>query len=172
MDTARPGRSALWPLYRPLPRGRTRTSSAGGRKRPKRPPTRQTGSIAGHGLRAWSAVERFHHLVAPQVFDTIPVCVTFQPSSGKRRLDNEHRRRGARVSGARSAHVHAGQHLVPRQGCRTLLGSHAARQPNVPAPMTAIRSPIFAAASHKPLTAVSRLAASTARPAGTVSGST
>ena len=41
--------------------------------------------------------------------------------------------------------------------------SQAARQPTVPAPITAIRSPRCGLASHTPLSAVSRLAASTTR---------
>lgn len=40
----------------------------------------------------------------------------------------------------------------------------------MPAPTTAIRSPISGAASHRAFTAVSTVPASTARPAGTVSG--
>ena len=48
--------------------------------------------------------------------------------------------------------------------------SHATRQPTVPAPITATRSPTRGAASHSALTAVSRLAASTARAGGTIVG--
>ena len=40
----------------------------------------------------------------------------------------------------------------------------------MPAPTTAIRSPTSGAASHRAFTAVSTVPASTARPAGTVSG--
>ena len=49
---------------------------------------------------------------------------------------------------------------------------HATRQPTVPAPTTAIRSPMCGRASHMPLIAVSTFAASTARCGGTPSGTT
>ena len=48
--------------------------------------------------------------------------------------------------------------------------SAAIRQPTTPAPITAIRSPGPGAASHRPLIAVSMLAASVARRSGTSSG--
>ena len=51
--------------------------------------------------------------------------------------------------------------------------SHATRQPTVPAPITAIAIAEAAArASHTPLIAVSRFAASTARSGGTAAGRT
>jgi len=49
---------------------------------------------------------------------------------------------------------------------------HAARQPTAPAPITVTRSPTCGRASHRPLIAVSRFAASTARGGGTWSGIT
>ena len=48
----------------------------------------------------------------------------------------------------------------------------ATQQPTIPAPTTATRSPISGAASHKALTAVSTVPASTARAGGTSSGTT
>ncbi|MDT4874907.1 hypothetical protein FQZ97_1102410 [compost metagenome] len=48
--------------------------------------------------------------------------------------------------------------------------SHATSRPSVPPPTTAMRSPRRGAASHNALMAVSRLAASTARAAGTPLG--
>ena len=46
------------------------------------------------------------------------------------------------------------------------------KQPTMPPPTTAIRSPTSGAASHSALTAVSTVPASTARAAGTASGTT
>ena len=46
----------------------------------------------------------------------------------------------------------------------------ATQQPTIPAPTTATRSPISGAASHRALTAVSTVPASTARAGGTSSG--
>ena len=48
----------------------------------------------------------------------------------------------------------------------------ATQQPTIPAPTTATRSPISGGASHKALTAVSTVPASTARAGGTSSGTT
>ena len=50
--------------------------------------------------------------------------------------------------------------------------SAATQQPTIPPPTTAIRSPTSGAASHRALTAVSTVPASTARAAGTASGTT
>ena len=50
--------------------------------------------------------------------------------------------------------------------------SHATRHPTVPAPTTATRWPGRMVASHTPFSAVSMFAASTARRAGTSSGTT
>ena len=69
--------------------------------------------------------------------------------------------------GPRRVDVHQ---LTSQPGMRP--ASHATRHPTAPAPTTATRSPGSDAASHTPLSAVSRLAASTARPAGTSSGTT
>jgi hypothetical protein len=48
----------------------------------------------------------------------------------------------------------------------------ATQQPTIPAPTTATRSPTSGAASHRALTAVSTVPASTARAGGTSSGTT
>ena len=53
----------------------------------------------------------------------------------------------------------------------TRAASQATSRPTTPAPTTAMRSPSRGAASHSALTAVSMLAASTARAGGTPSGS-
>ena len=52
------------------------------------------------------------------------------------------------------------------------LSRRATQQPTMPAPTTATRSPISGAASHRALTAVSTVPASTARAGGTPSGTT
>ena len=72
----------------------------------------------------------------------------------------------ARATAARAGFVSISSTSQP--GMRP--ASQATRQPSAPAPTTAIRSPSRGSASHRPLIAVSRFAASTARSAGTSSG--
>ena len=67
---------------------------------------------------------------------------------------------GARRVGVDQLDAHAGEAGEQR----------ATEQPTIPPPTTAIRSPTSGAASHRAFTAVSTVPASTARSAGTPSG--
>ena len=90
---------------------------------------------------------------------------TSAPSAARRPARRTGRRAPARSARARGL---TSTSSTSQPGMRP--ASHATRQPTVPPPTTAMRSPICGLASQRPLIAVSRFAASTARGGGTLVG--